>query len=58
MLERLEAIETRYNEITEELMKPEVISNVKRTLELTKEQALLREAYEAYQTYKSLVKNI
>ena len=58
MLERLEAIETRYNEINEEIMKPEVISNVKKTLELTKEQASLREAYEAYQTYKALEKNI
>ena len=58
MLERLEAIETRYNEINDEIMKPEVITNVKRTLELTKEQASLREAYEAFQTYKSLVKNI
>ena len=58
MLERLEAIEARYNEINEEIMKPEVISNVKMTLELTKEQAGLREAYEAYQTYKSLEKSI
>ena len=54
MLERLEAIEARYNEINEELMKPDIISNVKRTLELTKEQAGLREAYEAYLQYKKL----
>jgi len=54
MLERLEAIEARYNEINEELMNPDVISNVKKTLELTKEQASLREAYEAYQEYKKL----
>ncbi len=58
MLERLDAIEARYNEINEEIMKPEVISNVKRTLELTKEQASLRDAYEAYQTYKRLVSEI
>lgn len=58
MLERLEAIEARYNEINEEIMKPEVISNVKMTLELTKEQASLREAYEAFQVYKALEKNI
>ena len=30
MIERLQAIETRYQEITEEIMKPENISNVKR----------------------------
>jgi len=58
MLERLEAIEARYNEINEEIMKPEVISNVKMTLELTKEQASLREAYEAFKIYKALEKNI
>ena len=28
MIERLQAIETRYQEITEEIMKPENISNV------------------------------
>ena len=31
MIERLETIEKRYNELTEELMKPEVISNIKKT---------------------------
>ena len=36
MIERLETIEKRYNELTEELMKPEVISNIKKTLQLTK----------------------
>ena len=38
MIERLENIEVRYNEIASELVKPEVISNIKKTLELTKEQ--------------------
>ena len=54
MIERLEAIEKRYLELNEEIMKPENISNVKKTLELTKEQAGLKEAYEAYQEYKSI----
>ena len=58
MIERLQTIEQRYNEITEELMKPEVISDIKQTMKLSKEQADLREAYEAYQTYKNLEKNI
>lgn len=58
MLERLENIDTRYNEINDELMKPEVISNVKKTLELTKEQASLKEAYEAYLKYKKLEQTI
>lgn len=58
MLERLENIEKRYNELTEEMMKPEVISNVKETLKLTKEQASLKDAYEAYQEYKKITNNI
>ena len=58
MLERLETIEKRYNELNEELMNPETISNVKKTLELTKEQASLKEAYEAYQEYKKVIEGI
>ena len=58
MLERLTTIEERYNQINEELMNPETISNVKKTLELTKEQATLREAYEAYQEYKKVLEGI
>ena len=58
MLERLKAIEERYNQINEELMNPETISNVKKTLELTKEQASLKEAYEAYQEYKKVIEGI
>ena len=58
MIERLQNIENRYNELNEELMKPEVVSNVKETLKLTKEQASLKEAYEAYQEYKKLEQNI
>lgn len=58
MKERLENIESRYNEINAELMNPDIIANVKKTLELTKEQASLREAYDAYQQYKKLESNI
>lgn len=54
MLERLKIIEERYNQITELLMQSETISNIKKTLELTKEQAGLRDAYEAYQEYKKI----
>ncbi len=58
MIERLQAIENRYNELTEELMKPEVISNIKETMHLSKEQASLREAYDAYQNYKKIEEDI
>lgn len=58
MIERLENIEKKYNELNEELMKPEVISNVKETLRITKEQALLKDAYNIYQEYKTVVSGI
>ena len=58
MIERLQNIENRYNELNEELMKPENISNVKKTLELTKEQASLKDAYEIFQVYKKLESDI
>ena len=58
MLERLQMIESRYNELNDELMKPEVISDIKKTLEITKEQAGLKEGYEAYQEYKKILDDI
>ena len=54
MLERLKAIEEKYNELSEELSKPEILSNIKETLRLTKEQAFLKDAYDAYQKYKKI----
>ena len=58
MIERLNAIETRYNEITEELMKPENISDIKKATSLSKEQASLKDAYDAYQEYKKITSDI
>lgn len=58
MIERLEAIETRYLELQEELMKPEVFSDIKKATELNKEQASLKEAYEVYQEYKKVLSDI
>ena len=58
MIERLENIEKRYNEIMEEITKPEVLGDIKKTMELSKEQANLRENYEAYQEYKKVLENI
>lgn len=58
MIERLEAISKKYNSLTEELMKEEVLSNIQKTLELTKEQASLKDAYDAYTTYKTILEDI
>ncbi len=57
MIERLKAIEKRYNELTQELSKPEILSDIKKTTELSKEQASLKEAYESYQKYKKIEKD-
>ncbi len=54
MLERLIAIEEKYNELSEQLSKPEILSDIKKTLELSKEQAALKNAYDAYQKYKKI----
>ena len=54
MIERLKAIEERYNELTKELSNPEVLSDIKKTTALSKEQASLKEAYVAYQNYKQI----
>ena len=58
MIERLQNIEARYNELTELLSNPEVLSDIKKTTELSKEQSTLRENYEAYQEYKKVLSNI
>lgn len=58
MIERLKAIETRYEELNDLLMDPNVISNVKETLKLTREQASLKDAYEAYQKLKKILSGI
>lgn len=58
MIERLKTIEERYNEINSELMKPEIVSDIKKTTELSKEQSSLQEAYDAYQEYKKLSSDI
>jgi peptide chain release factor 1 len=55
MIERLENIATRYEEINNLLMTSDVISNIKKTMELSKEQSLLKDAYNAYLEYKKIV---
>ncbi len=54
MKERLIAIEEKYNELQNELNKPEVLNDVKQMLKLNKEVANLKEAYDAYQKLKKI----
>lgn len=58
MFERLETIKKRYEELTEELSKPEVLSNYDSLRKLSKEQKDLEETYNKYEEYKRVVNNI
>jgi len=58
MLERLEAIEKRYNELNEELTKPEILSDIKKTTTLSKEIRDLEETVNCYKKYKKTLAEI
>ena len=58
MIERLITIEKKYNEISEELMNPEVLSDINKTLKLNKELSELKEPYDAYQKLKKIDNDI
>ena len=58
MINRLEAIQNRYNEISNELSNPEVVSDIKKMTELSKEQRRLSQTVEIYQTYKTILSDI
>ena len=55
---KLQEIEKRYLEICDELVKDEVASDVKAYTKLSKEQARIKGAYDAYQEYKKLTNTI
>ena len=54
MIERLEAINNRYQEITNELSSPEIVSDIKKMTELSKEQNRLGSIVEVYNRYKQV----
>ncbi len=58
MIDRLEATLKRYNYLTEELAKPEILSDVKAMTTLSKEQASLKEIIEKYKEYKQILEDI
>ncbi len=58
MIERLETIEKKYNEITKELMNPDVLSDINKTLKLNKELSDLKDSYDAYQLLKKIDNDI
>ena len=58
MLERLKRVEERYNEINDLMQSSDVITDIKKMTELSKEQSSLRETYEEYQNYKKVINDI
>ena len=58
MEEKLESIKSRYLEVTEELMKPEVMNDFKTLKKLSKEQSDLKEIVNKYEEYLTCQKKI
>ena len=58
MITRLENIEKRYNEISNELLKEEVVSDIKKMTELSKEQRRLSHTVELYHYYQKILSDI
>ena len=58
MINRLETILNRYNEISNELSSPEVINDIKKMTELSKEQRRLTATVEIYKKYKIVLSDI
>ena len=58
MLERLEVIEKRYDEIQKELSNPDVYSNMNKMKSLSKEASDLEETVNAYHDYKKILSGI
>ncbi|XMB86713.1 peptide chain release factor 1 [Mycoplasmatota bacterium WC44] len=58
MLERLKNIEKRYLEINELLMDPDIVKDIKKLTELSKEQRSLEETVEVYREYDACLNEI
>jgi len=58
MFENLEKLVQRFEEINEELTKPEVVSDQQKLIKLTKERSELEEIVNTYKKYKEIKKNI
>ncbi|MDR1522270.1 MAG: peptide chain release factor 1 [Streptococcaceae bacterium] len=58
MYDQMQAIEERYEELSELLSDPDVIADTKRFLALSKEEAGIRETVEVYRRYKKIIQQI
>ncbi len=57
-IERLEKLSKRFKALEQELSKPEIIQDIKKYKELSKEHKELAEVYETFQEYKKLQKEL
>ena len=58
MLDKLEAIKLRYDEIEHQMSDPDVMSDMKRYIKLSKDYKSLQPIMEAYEKYKNILANI
>ncbi len=58
LVDKLEKLSTRYRKLEEDLSKPDVIQDIKKYRELSKEHKELSEIYETYQEYKRALKEL
>lgn len=56
--EQLQAVEDRYEELGELLSDPDVVSDTKRFMEFSKEEASIRDTVTTYREYKKVLQNI
>ncbi len=58
MLDKLESIKVRFDEVSELLVQPDVMSDMKRYIQLNKEYKDLEPIISAYKQYKNILSNI
>ena len=58
LLEKLEGVAQRFEEVGELITQPDIISDMKRYIKLNKEYKALKKIYDAYLKYKDVVNNI
>jgi len=58
MLDKLEAIKNRFDEVSELIVDPNIISDMKQYIQLNKEYKDLQPIIEAYHEYKNILSNI
>lgn len=58
ILEKLEGVQKRFNEINNQLTDPSVVNDIKKYIKLNKEYKELEPIVNAYNKYKNLIANI